>query len=511
MAVNTDILKLKEEQQQGGQSLLQLALRRIRRDKLTLIALTVVFILTALAITAPLIEAALGVSYSRTSPTNAFLPPGGTQRLIYLPDFPLLSQTVQVVVLADVGRNTAEVGETNFQIQPSQFALNTGGSGLVVVNAVFGAPPINVTVNDATRPAATRVAAGKSSLLADLTAGKVNLVFRDATNPDAPPLAELKDVEAPTGSLITAVLMGKLDSTDEQYKIQAKAYAVPVTGIEKGTANLQVIHASTEAPQVNVFVGSEKVISNITYGDGGTHTSTAGRITTGISDVNGRQHILGTDDLGSDHLARLLYAGQISLGIAFLAAIISVTIGVTMGIIAGFYGGLIDDALNWFITTVSSLPTLLLLLIIVALLNPGPGVLIAVLGLLGWFGICRLVRGETLSIRAREYIVSARAIGAPVSRIMFVHILPNLLSVVIVALALDIGNLILVESALSFLGFGIKPPSASWGNMLSNAQTFFNKGVHLVIFPGLMITITVLCLYVIGDGLRDAFDPTIKN
>lgn len=219
-------------------------------------------------------------------------------------------------------------------------------------------------------------------------------------------------------------------------------------------------------------------------------------------------HILGTDDLGRDHFIRLLYAGQVSLGIAFAAALLSLGIGLSLGVISGYYGSIIDDIANWIIATLNSIPFLFLLLIISAVLSPGPLTLILVLGLLGWTGTMRLVRGETLSIREREYIIGARAIGSSPWRIMFVHIVPNLFSIVIVTLAIDIGNLILVESALSFLGLGIKPPIPSWGNMLVNAQTFFTKGVHLVIFPGLLITITVLCLYIIGDGIRDAFDPT---
>jgi peptide/nickel transport system permease protein len=229
-------------------------------------------------------------------------------------------------------------------------------------------------------------------------------------------------------------------------------------------------------------------------------------------------HILGTDDLGRDHLARLLYAGQISLGIAFTAAIVSLIIGVSLGILTGYYGGIVDDVINWIITTLNSIPTLFLLLIVsaVVLTNPalsgtflrGPFGLVAVLGLLGWTGTTRLVRGETLSIREREYIIGARAVGASPIRVMVSHILPNLLSIVVITLAIDIGGLILTESALSFLGLGVQAPYASWGNMLTNAQTYFNKGVYLVVAPGLLIVATVLCLYVIGDGLRDAFDPT---
>lgn len=219
-------------------------------------------------------------------------------------------------------------------------------------------------------------------------------------------------------------------------------------------------------------------------------------------------HILGTDDLGRDHLIRLLFAGQVSLGIGFAAAGLSLCIGIILGVVTGYYGGIVDDLVNWVITTLDSIPALFLLLIVAAALKPGPLTLILVLGLLGWTGTTRLVRGESLSLREREYIVSARAIGAPAWRIMFTHILPNLLSVVVVTLTISIGSLILTESGLSFLGLGVKPPTPSWGNMLTNAKDFFSKGPHLVIAPGLLIVITVLCLYIIGDGIRDAFDPT---
>ncbi len=230
--------------------------------------------------------------------------------------------------------------------------------------------------------------------------------------------------------------------------------------------------------------------------------------TFGFQPIGTEGHFLGTDDLGRDHLVRLLYAGQVSLGIAFAAALLSLGIGLSLGVVTGYYGSIVDDLANWVIATLNSIPQLFLLLIVSAVLSPGPTTLVLVLGLLGWTGTMRLVRGETLSIREREYIISARAIGSSPWRIMFVHIVPNLVSIVVVTLAIDIGSLILVESALSFLGLGIKPPIPSWGNMLVNAQSYFTKGAHLVILPGLLITITVLCLYVIGDGLRDALDPT---
>lgn len=231
--------------------------------------------------------------------------------------------------------------------------------------------------------------------------------------------------------------------------------------------------------------------------------------------IGAEGHILGTDDLGRDHLARLMYAGQVSLSVGVLAAALSITIGVTLGIVTGYFGGFVDDIVNWVIATLTSIPSLFLLLIVSAvLLNSSSSptlTLILVLGLLGWTSTTRLVRGETFSIREREYIISARAIGASPLRIMFSHILPNLFSVIVVTMAIDIGSLILAEAGLSFLGLGIKPPTPSWGNMLTNAQSFFTRGAQLVVIPGLMIFLTVLCLYIIGDGVRDAFDPTAKD
>lgn len=222
-------------------------------------------------------------------------------------------------------------------------------------------------------------------------------------------------------------------------------------------------------------------------------------------------NLLGTDDKGRDHLARLLFGAQVSLSIAFSASLLSLSIGVVLGMITGYYGGVVDDILIWFITTLNSIPQLFLLLIIASILNPTPIVFIGLLGFLGWTGIMRLVRGETLALREREYIVAARAMGASDIRIMFQHILPNLISIVVITLAIDIGSLILTESGLSFLGFGVQPPTPTWGNMLSQSQSFFNRAPHLVVAPGLLISITVLCLFVIGDGLRDALDPTTTD
>ncbi len=219
-------------------------------------------------------------------------------------------------------------------------------------------------------------------------------------------------------------------------------------------------------------------------------------------------HIFGTDDLGRDQLARLLHAGRISLGIGYFGAVFTLAIGLILGMAMGYFGGRLDDFMNWVITTLDSLPIIYLLIIISALFRPTAEALVTVLVLTGWTGATRLIRGQTLTLREREYILSARAIGSSSWHIMIAHLLPNLISITMITLAGGIANLILAESALSFLGLGVQPPIATWGNMLTKAQAFFNRGPHMATVPGVLIFLTVLCLYVIGDGLRDAFDPT---
>ncbi len=222
-------------------------------------------------------------------------------------------------------------------------------------------------------------------------------------------------------------------------------------------------------------------------------------------------HILGTDELGRDHLARLLHGGRISLTIGFASALLSMTIGVSIGVLAGFYGGAFDDLLIWFVTTLNSLPKLFLLLMISAVLSPGPFSLVLVLSFLGWTGEMRIMRGEAYKLREHEFVLAARSMGASDWRVMFIHIAPNAVSLLLVTLARSIGAIILAESSLSFLGFGIKPPIPSWGNMLSSGLDLLRSAPHLVVMPGLLITVTVLCLYIIGDGLRDAFDPKLGD
>ncbi|MDX1990965.1 MAG: ABC transporter permease [bacterium] len=218
-------------------------------------------------------------------------------------------------------------------------------------------------------------------------------------------------------------------------------------------------------------------------------------------------HLLGTDQLGRDHLGRLLHGGRVSLAIGFFSAVTILVIGLVVGMATGYFGGLVDDLVNWVITTLDALPALYLLIAVSALLRPSPGSLILVIAITGWTGAARLVRGQTIQIRNLDYVMAARALGASPWRIMFSHILPNLISVLAISLAIGIGGVILAEATLSFLSLGVQEPTPTWGNMLTDARSYFNRAAYLMIGPGLLISITVLCLYIIGDGIRDAFDP----
>ena len=223
------------------------------------------------------------------------------------------------------------------------------------------------------------------------------------------------------------------------------------------------------------------------------------------------KYVLGSDETGRSVVVRLLYGAQVSLFIGFVAAFVTLTIGIFLGLVAGYFRGRLDDVITWFITTLNSIPLIFLLLIISSLYAPGTITLIIVIGGLFWTGITNFVRGQTFALREREFITAARTVGATSSRIMLRHILPNVLPLIFVLMAIDVGTIILFESALSYLGLGVMPPTPSWGNMLTNAQSYFFRAPWLVVPPGAMVFLTVLCLYLIGDGLRDALDPRLKS
>jgi peptide/nickel transport system permease protein len=223
------------------------------------------------------------------------------------------------------------------------------------------------------------------------------------------------------------------------------------------------------------------------------------------------EHWLGTDHLGRDLWSRLLHAGRISLFVGFSAMLGSVVIGTVVGAIAGYYGGRVDAVLMRLVDVVIAFPAIFLLIALVAVLEPTIDKLIIVFALMSWTYTARLVRGEFLTLKQREFVLAARTLGMSAPRIIFGEILPNALGPIIVAATLSVGGFILAESALSFLGLGVQPPTASWGNMLTNAQGvgIFRTAWWYPTFPGLMILFTVLSFNFVGDGLRDALDPKV--
>ena len=221
-------------------------------------------------------------------------------------------------------------------------------------------------------------------------------------------------------------------------------------------------------------------------------------------------HWLGTDELGRDILIRLLYAGRISLLIGVLATLTSLVIGVSLGVLGGFYRRWVDDAINGLIQTTINIPLLFLLILLSVIFSPGVVGLALILGLFSWQGTARQVRAVVLSVSQRDYIDAARVLGSSNGRLMFRHIFPNVISTVLVVAGFDIAGAILAESGLSALGFGVQPPTASWGNMLSKSFQYALKAPWLVVSPGVMIFLTVLSVFLIADGLRDALDPRIS-
>jgi peptide/nickel transport system permease protein len=225
----------------------------------------------------------------------------------------------------------------------------------------------------------------------------------------------------------------------------------------------------------------------------------------------GWQHWLGTDDLGRDVLTRILYGARISLLVGFVAVGIATVIGIVAGAIAGYYGRWSDAVIMRFVDIMLCFPTFFLILAVIAFLEPSIWNIMIIIGLTGWMGVARLVRAEFLSLRERDFVLAARALGASDLRIIFRHILPSALSPVLVSATLGVAGAILTESALSFLGIGVQPPTPSWGNMLIAGKQTLGTAWWLSAFPGLAILVTVLGYNLLGEGIRDALDPRIRD
>jgi peptide/nickel transport system permease protein len=231
----------------------------------------------------------------------------------------------------------------------------------------------------------------------------------------------------------------------------------------------------------------------------------------GLPKAPSRTFLLGTDDLGRDILVRIAYGARISLYVGVVATLLTVALGAVLGLMAGYFGGAVDTIIARLIDVVLSLPFLLFALSLVSVTHPGLKVVIIVIAVFGWAAVARIVRGQVLSIREKEYIEAARSLGASSWRIMFVDILPNVLTQLIVYATLLIPVTIILEATLSFLGVGIPPPTADWGSMIAESETIYQQAWWFLVFPSLALLITTLSFNILGDGVRDALDPRLER
>ncbi|MBF0474590.1 MAG: ABC transporter permease [Deltaproteobacteria bacterium] len=225
----------------------------------------------------------------------------------------------------------------------------------------------------------------------------------------------------------------------------------------------------------------------------------------------GRQHLCGTDDVGRDVFSRMVYGARISLKVGFVAVGLATIIGVVLGALAGFYRGWVENVIMRFVDLLLCFPSFFLILAVVAILEPSIWNIMIIIGLTGWMGVARLVRAEFLTLRERDFVIAARSLGAADLRIIFVHILPNALPPVLVSATLGVAGAILTESALSFLGLGVQPPTPSWGNILMAGKDNIEIAWWLSLYPGLSILITVLGYNLLGEGIQAALDPRLRT
>jgi len=221
-------------------------------------------------------------------------------------------------------------------------------------------------------------------------------------------------------------------------------------------------------------------------------------------------HWFGTDEVGRDIFARIIYGGRISLSVGLLAMLVAITVGIFFGSVSGYFGGAVDSVIMRMTDVMLSIPGLFLIIALSVFLGPSMQTIVLAIGFLNWMTVARVVRALFLSLKEQDFVVAARCLGIQDVRIMWGHILPNAMAPVVVAATLTVGSAILIETAVSYLGLGIQPPTPSWGNMLKNAQDLIWTAPWVAIFPGMMIFFTTLCINFMGDALRDALDPRMQ-
>jgi peptide/nickel transport system permease protein len=230
-----------------------------------------------------------------------------------------------------------------------------------------------------------------------------------------------------------------------------------------------------------------------------------------ILDPPSARHLLGTDQLGRDVLSRMLHGARVSLAVGFVSVGIAAAIGIMLGAAAGYHGGIVDASIMRLVDLMLVFPRFFLLLAVLAFLKPSIWTIMVVIGLTGWMGVARLVRAEFLALKEREFVVWSQAVGAGAFRIIWRHILPNAMAPVLVAMTLGIPAAILTESGLSFLGLGVQPPRATWGNILNEGKDAIELAWWLSVYPGVAILVTVLSYNLLGEGIRDALDPRLRQ
>ena len=227
----------------------------------------------------------------------------------------------------------------------------------------------------------------------------------------------------------------------------------------------------------------------------------------------GAKHLMGTDLYGRDILSRVLFGARISLQIGIFATVVTLLIGIPLGAIAGYRGGFVDDIISWLVNVIFAFPFMLFVLAVVSVFkDPGIFLIYVAIGVVNWVQVCRVTRGQFISLRGREFVEAAHALGLPQHRIIFRHILPNAVAPIIVQATLGMGSIIMIEAGLAYLGFGAQPPTPSWGLMISEGQQYLGQGQWWwSVFPGMAIMYTVLAFNFLGDGLRDALDVRLKR